>query len=271
MTQLNDDELAAVLKESVPEPPDDFGQRAERARDEARRIRVRRRAAVVASAVLVAALAGVPAVLSYDGRPGPLTGPAGSPGAAAPASPTTCVGSECDTTAILAAVRKPLALPTLAAGEPCPVSPARRFPPGAGFSYRFSAVGPGPLYLTGPASGEVDLSVGVQDGSGPWREQKVIWAIDGSYAGPLLLRGARIDAPGELRFDRYIGAAGYGGGAGDSQPHASLLYPRNGLGQGAASGVQSYPSGIFVERPGCYAIQVDGEGFSETLVFSAVG
>jgi hypothetical protein len=248
MTQLNDEELAAVLKDTVPEPPDQHHPRGELARAEARRIRVRRRATVLASAAAVAVLAAVPIVV-LDDDPSE-TGPAVS-------APTPCVGTECDTAAIADAIRKPLDLPTLAAGESCPVGGQTTFPAGAGFSSRFTAIGPGPLYLTG---------TGVLRARGQ-QSQKVIWVVDADYGGPLLLRGDRIDGDGRLDFIHYLGAAGYTGGAGDDSPHASLLYPRSATGEAPARILQDYPSGVFVDEPGCYAIQVDGEGFSETLVF----
>lgn len=251
MNQLNDEELAAVLQGAVPEPPDDLPGRAERARDEARRIRVRRRAAVLASAVAVAVLVTVPAVV--------LSGADDTTGVAD--VPAPCTGVDCDTALIAEAIRKPLDLPKLAPGEACPVSPVNTFPAGAGFSSRFKAIGTGPLYLTG--AGVVTLTPGQAS-------QKVIWVVEAGYGGPLLLRGGRIDSAGRLDFIHYIGAAGYTGGAGDDTPHGTLLYPRSATGETPPRVMQDYPSGIYVDEPGCYAVQVDGEGFSETLVFRVV-
>jgi hypothetical protein len=165
----------------------------------------------------------------------------------------------------VAAIRRPLQLPTVPSGADCPVSPSRRFPAGAGFSEPFRAIGPGPLYVAAEAP---DLTLSADGGS--WLEQKVIWVVDKSYAGALLLRGGRIDGDGELRFTHYLGAVGYVGDAGDGKRHPELAYLRSGLTAEADSSFSSYPSGIYVTSPGCYAIQVDGVGFSRTLVFRAL-
>jgi len=260
MTKPDDDRFGDLLKQAVPEPANDPGDRADRARTEARRLRRSRRTAVALAAVAVAGLVAVPTLLRSLDDPG--TDVARSP--VASGSPH-CAGIECDVAALTAAIREPLSLPTVAPGAACPVSDVRRFPAGAGFNSPFDALGPGPLHLAG--NRPIDLANGEQDRVGPWRSQKVIWVIDETYSGPLLLRGARIDGAGDLAFLRYLGAAGYTGGAGDGAPHRSLLYPRAGLSGAAPAALESLPSGIFVKGPGCYAVQADGVGFSETLVF----
>jgi hypothetical protein len=110
-----------------------------------------------------------------------------------------------------------------------------------------------------------------------WLAQKVIWVFDKSYSGPVLLRGDRIDGRGALGFVHYIGAAGYSGsGAGDDEVHHRVLYLRDGVpyvrdrSDSSDDGLlSSYPGGIYAKGPGCYAVQADGVGFSETLVFRA--
>ena len=57
-----------------------------------------------------------------------------------------------------------------------------------------------------------------------WPGMKVIWRLSPAYAGPVLLRGARIDGPGELRFDHYLGAVG--GDDGGWQKRHRLPRPR---------------------------------------------
>jgi len=217
---------------------------------------------------LVVAIA-VPASLRSSGGTGaPEPGPAGGSTTAAP-----CQGTSCQDAATAAAIRTPLHLPTVAPGGTCPVSGTKEFAGGAGFSGRFTALGTSPLYLTG-VTGSGVLTLGtdtVQAHGRTWRDQKVIWVVDRSYAGPLLLRGGRIDGTGDLGFDRYIGASGYVGGSGDGRPHAQLLYVRSGLGAQPDHTLSSYPSGLYAQQPGCYAVQVDGEGFSRTLVFRIAG
>jgi len=112
--------------------------------------------------------------------------------------------------------------------------------------------------------------VRVRAGQGGWFEEKVIWVVSGDYPGPLLLRGARIEGAGPLRFAHYLGAAGPPGYGHGSHGFRRLLYVRDGLHAAAQHVTESIPSDIYVRAPGCYAIQADGEGFSETLVFRAV-
>jgi hypothetical protein len=182
-----------------------------------------------------------------------------------------CAGSTCDPTAVAAAIQRPLHLPAMAADGSCPVSPHTTLPAAAGFTGPIKAIGHGALYLAyGFESGVPVRPADGHPGDG-WMEQKVIWVFDKSYAGPVLLRGGRIDRPGPLEFLSYLGASDYQGDAG-SGPRAGLLYVRGGLGAEPAPelGTTSAPSGIYVKSPGCYAIQVDGEGFSQALVFRVV-
>jgi hypothetical protein len=220
---------------------------------------------LAAAAVVAAVVVGVPALTDGDRS---------TPGTAATTGPTTpadaCADNPCTAAEVVAGIRKPLDLPSVGPGEACPVSPTRRFAPGAGFTGPIEAVGAGPVYV---AADSPAIRMRPQDGSAAgsgWLEQKVIWVVDRSYVGGLLLRGGRIDGPGEIRFLHYLGAVGYTDGAGDGKRHPELAYVRGGLSAAGSDTLSSYPSGIFVDEPGCYAVQVDGVGFSETLVFRAL-
>ena len=68
----------------------------------------------------------------------------------------------------------------------------------------------------------------------------------------------------------YLGAAGPPGYGPGGHGFRQLLYVRDGLHSSAQHVLETIPSDIYVRAPGCYAIQVDGEGLSETLVFRAV-
>lgn len=266
MTPLTEKDLATVLRRSVPDrdPAPDL---ASRARERATRMRTRHRGLVAMAVAAVVVGVGVPA-LSTGLSGGPGSGPGDGLGHAPPAGPaaaaSACPGEGCEA-AVVAAIRQPLRLPTVPPGADCPVSPSRRFPAGAGFSQPFGAVGPGPLYVAAE-SPDIVLS----DDGGSWLEQKVIWVVGKGYAGALLLRGGRIDGDGQLRFTHYLGAVGYVGDAGDGKRHPELAYLRGGLTSEPDNSFSSYPSGIYVTSPGCYAIQVDGVGFSRTLVFRAL-
>ncbi|HET7385803.1 MAG TPA: hypothetical protein VFJ19_03975 [Nocardioidaceae bacterium] len=278
MSGLSEKELADALRRATPEPGTNVG-RAGQVRARAGRLRSRRRAtaagAVVCTVAAVVLAVGLPSWLASPGRQPRAVAPAAS---ASPSghwvacSPGVDGTFPCGPGAVAAAIRKPLNLPTLAPGASCPVSPTRTFPHGgAGFSGSFQALGPGPFYMAGPGSTPLQLR---PDRSSGWDEQKVIWVVDKTYGGPLLLRGGRIDAPGRLGFAHYIGAAHYSGGAGDGKAHRSLLYERAGFGADDRGTLDSFPSGVYIPPsglPGCYAIQVDGVGFSETLVFRATG
>lgn len=262
MTQLSEQDLAEVLGRTVPDR-EVSPRLAGRARIQAAALRRRRRLAVVSLAAVTALVVGVPAAVSVLGESDgvPAEGPTGEPtGDAVP-----CADDECGPATVVTAVRRPLRQPTVPDGESCPVSPVRRLPAGV-FSDPYLALGSGPLHMSGA---DRQATVRMSASEGTWLDQKVIWIIDASYSGPLLLRGGRIDGNGLLRFPHYLGAVGYTGGSGDGKRHPELAYVRDGLNADGDPTSSSYPSGIHVSSPGCYAIQVDGDGFSRTLVFQA--
>lgn len=264
---MTDPQLTELLRVAVPEPAP-ATDRAARARVRAARIRRNRRAWSAAGVVAVVAAALVGGHLAAGSRGGHTASPI-----ATPPSPSVawhpCTGAACPAQ-VLAAVRHPLRLPAMPADGHCPVSRVHDLGRLDGFSGRVHGITGGPLSLTTSAGATPSLAVSPA-GHG-WMEQKVIWGFPDDYAGPVLVRGGRIDAPGPMGFHRYIGAAGYDGGAGDG-PHHRLLYLRGGLGVSApANGATtSEPSGIYVRSPGCYAVQADGEGISGTFVFRVVG
>jgi hypothetical protein len=146
----------------------------------------------------------------------------------------------------------PLRLPSLTPGESCPTSPLRAtspdFAPG---------LGDGPAYPLGfTAAGELHVQLPPfapehqWAGSG-WGGQKVLWVIDPTYTGPIRIRGRRLDAVGEVRFD-------------------SELVREITLSEEDAVGWREHPSFTRVRAPGCYAYQVDGRGFRDLIVFEAV-
>jgi hypothetical protein len=139
------------------------------------------------------------------------------------------------------ALRRTLHLPKLAAGSACPVSQAHGVGPG---------LGAGPAFPVGMASGTLTIAPAVNFGSRAWSGPKVLWLVLPSYTGPILIRGRRLDAKGDVRFDR-----------GDVPPK-ELLIP-------ASIGARDRPSYTRVEGPGCYAYQVDGTSFSTIVVFRA--
>ena len=152
-------------------------------------------------------------------------------------------------------LHRPLHLPKLKPHQRCPISHAG--PSGNGEILN----GDGPAYLMGVGGaprGVVDISTSARDALG-WRGQKTPWIIDRAYDGPLLVRGARIDRRGSVRF---------GHGYGDHL--RELSWPA-----AADQGLPPDPrfrmlaSTTLFRVRGCYAFQVDGTAFSEVVVVRA--
>jgi hypothetical protein len=161
-----------------------------------------------------------------------------------------------------ASLSRPLHLPHIAAGARCPVSSAdRRIP----FVQRFGVaigIGSGPAYPIGLPAGKLQLAPAANFYSRKWAGQKVLWFVLPSYRGPVLIRGARIDGPGRVRFQR-----------GNVPPLALRigLYTSTGTPSNPVpEGARYLPSYTRVRGPGCYAYQIDGTSFSRIVVFRAV-
>ena len=117
-------------------------------------------------------------------------------------------------------------------------------------------LGDGPAYPVGFDERSVmDVVLPPPDTTGfrgsEWGGQKTLWAIRPGTTGPLTVRGRRLDAPGEVRFEEgtvppkqlEIGPAG------DDWVYANS-YTR-------------------IRAHGCYEFIVEGEGVRETIVFRA--
>ncbi len=100
----------------------------------------------------------------------------------------------------------------------------------------------------------VEYDTGAYAGYGSF---KAMWAIDPRYVGPVLVRGRQPDGPDILKFEK--------GEPGFSDYTAS--HPTTELHE---SGGYVHPSVTRVQTLGCYAYQVDGIGFSYSIVFRAV-
>jgi hypothetical protein len=86
---------------------------------------------------------------------------------------------------------------------------------------------------------------------------KAMWAIDPRYVGPVLVRGRQLDGDDLLKFEK--GEPGF-----SDQTRA---HPTTELHE---SGGYVHPAVTRVRTLGCYAYQVDGIGFSYSIVFRAV-
>jgi len=163
-------------------------------------------------------------------------------------------------TAFTLLAQRPLHLPKLAAGTPCPLSNTHTVSADYG-----AASGDGPAYpILGGYAG--NARPGVLPYNPPhdfksqqWGGQKVLWIVAPTYSGPVLIRGQQLDGPSELRFN-LPGALG-------DPPPAALAFLALNLDPHGWSG---QPSDTRVRTAGCYAYQADGTTFSVVIVFQAL-
>ena len=183
--------------------------------------------------------------------------PAPAVGSSGPSSPTPSVRTDRvgnvlaplvddATWARLAAHR--LRLPSLAAGAACPVTPAVPITTFVG-----PVAGPGTVYSIG---NRIFYSR-APDGS---LFTKVAWLSRPDYKDAALIRGARIDASGDVRFQA---------GGGPLTGELRFEYDTGTRSQGSEEGWRFLPSTVVIDGPGCYAFQVDGVDWSLTIVMDA--
>lgn len=158
-------------------------------------------------------------------------------------SPVTSTVSP-DTSTLLA---RPLKLPAVQPGSPCPVTPVASRDVGVG-----NPRGRGPSYLGGP----------MPQGNFPWN--KTVWVLVDGARGPVLFRGGRVDGAGTLMFsgnpaDPLVKGVSLssGGGVGAS-------FYENVVERGTNDAFYVYPA-----TAGCYAMQVDGPSFEDVIVITA--
>lgn len=186
----------------------------------------------------------------------PMNGDAGISGAAPHAAAVTSSPTVDPMSDGWAALRqRPLALAALAPGASCPRTEGKRV------SRAFStALGAGPAYTTGLGPDGVYGYRQFGDDVPGYVMQ--FWLSDPSYQGPLLIRGRQLDGSNALNFAVYPGKA----------------LPELTLGPGGetavtvsdAPGWRYWQVYTIAPAPGCYAYQVDGEGFSKTITFQVL-
>jgi hypothetical protein len=130
---------------------------------------------------------------------------------------------------------------------------------GAGFTGSAPAQRAGRVFLA-YTSRHVTLAPNDRTAGG-WYGLKDIWVVGPSYAGPVLIRGGRIDADGSVKLS-WNGEA--------PMQDALQLDPNSpSLQTDPATGWRSVPMATYIRSPGCYAYQLDGIGFTEFVVFEA--
>jgi hypothetical protein len=100
---------------------------------------------------------------------------------------------------------------------------------------------------------------GLNRTSDGWYAIKDIWIVDGSYGGPVLIRGGQANGeePIELAWNPTT-----------PMQEALLIDPGSpSLQTSSTTGWRTVPMGAFVRGPGCYAYQLDGVGFTRFIVF----
>lgn len=149
-------------------------------------------------------------------------------------------------------LQRPLTTPTISSTSACPTAAPKGDLRRRGWAG--PAWGPGPAYPVGLGDGPVlhyldPIPRSSEFFGSAWFGNKVLWFIDRkTYRGPVLIRGRQLDGPSLLRFER-----------GRIPPRELRL----------SATTRENPSYTRVRAPGCYAYQVDGLGFSYTIVFRA--
>ncbi|HEV2659689.1 MAG TPA: hypothetical protein VGU68_03770 [Ktedonobacteraceae bacterium] len=159
---------------------------------------------------------------------------------------------------------KPLHLPSVAAGAACPVSQIRSgVVPG-----RQYALGNGPVYLvvTNPTPTiQYTVAPFIGDTSSELGGSRSIWAINPNYQGTVLIRGQQLGGNNPLRFNGGLDQVNS-----NSQGTEPILNDLRLNGQqGQNSSWSSFVTFTRMQAPGCYGVQVDGQNFSEVIVFQA--
>lgn len=217
------------------------------------------RPSLVLGAIALAMVTGCGAVP----QPSPTLVPSGMPNDDAPsvtASPPPAPTASPDA---WEALFRPLQLPTLQPGEACPTTTSSTDVDGIG-----PVLGDGPIYPAFVGSDGV-FSLGIDDPAiepvdidgRDWWGKKTVWLSDDTYRGIALVRGGRIDRDGGVLF--------YPGSGPDYVPAMRLTVEPWVRGPSTPTGWREWNSGVFFTEPGCYAYQIDGEGFTEVVVVEA--
>jgi hypothetical protein len=118
------------------------------------------------------------------------------------------------------------------------------------------AYGEGPVFVgLGTDDGVVRYTVDTRSHDG-WHYYKTLWAIAPGYAGEVVITGKQIGGDTELRFNPSGRFPGH--------KRLQLRFPRD------DSRKWRYgPSDTLIRAPGCYAFDVEGERFEQTIAFEA--
>jgi hypothetical protein len=131
-----------------------------------------------------------------------------------------------------------LKLPVLQPGSSCPVSAQQDFATQPGNKLPGYGYGPGPVFL----SGQTQWFSGVY----------AMILVSPAYSGKVVVRGHQLDGTNGMPFR-------------GQQGDGNITIAPGSAGQWRSS------DAVVSGAPGCYGLQVDGDGFSEIIVFSVTG
>ncbi len=156
-------------------------------------------------------------------------------------------------------LRRPLHLPQVGPGEPCPVSAIdQRVDWEATGMFGGSGIGRGPVYPGLGGSDPPGYFPTLERFPGGWLRGKLYWYVRPSYRGRVLIRGDRLDGPGALAFPVSRDRTGPG-----------LRIDKGETVGSRPPGSRGVPSSTLVRSRGCYAVQMDGRTFSRIAVFTS--
>ncbi len=168
--------------------------------------------------------------------------------------------------------QRPLHLPSLAPGTVCPHARGHLLPQlgvalGSGPAYPILAQVQATASEAGGVLHYVDASH-YPGGTSGWGGQKVLWVIDPTYHGFILIRGQQIDGPHALGFNGGVDQPGTYAAEPPPIPALRLVAPAPE--PGAVGQWANWPSQTRLQAPGCYAYQMDGSSISSVIVFQAL-
>jgi hypothetical protein len=117
------------------------------------------------------------------------------------------------------------------------------------------ARGDGPVYVGLGAPGKVRYTEDTREHDG-WYYYKTLWAVAPEYEGRVSITGHQLDGPNSLMFST---------GPFPGTKLKSLEMPPD-----PSGGWRYGPSDTLIRAPGCYAFEVQGEGFRRVVTFVAV-
>jgi hypothetical protein len=151
---------------------------------------------------------------------------------------------------------RPLRLPRIRAGAPCPVSDVTaRSPVAQAADAR--GLGTGPLFpIAFYIGNNATLQIGDQArGPNGLYELKVVWASTSGHPGPVVVRVGRVDGAGRGAIALFYEP--------DSSRGDAAVFP-------LTEAPSDFPSATSVSGPGCFAYQIDGVDLEEVIVFRVV-